>query len=104
MNEEMKAFRIDNGYEEGSIILFAKHRATAQRNGAQEMELEFGEVTCQRKKEYDIHYPKVPIYVLLADGWWWMCDCGNHVTSDDVIEIDEEKEMVYCENCVGTDE
>lgn len=70
MKTDNKAFIIKSRYGDGDIILFDKHRATAQREGASELRLDFQEVSCKRVKQYDKFYPKVPISQLIMDDWW----------------------------------
>ena len=95
----MKAFHIQDRNEDHGLIVFSKHRASAQNDGANELNLEFSEVSCKRKKEYDEFYPTVPISKLLEDGWWWTCGCGEPRWEGDIVKINEDNEAVYCKKC-----
>lgn len=96
---EVKAYRVAEDYDGHALIVFAKHRATAQSDGANELNREFTEVKCHRATEYDQYVEKgyVPVSILLNDGWWQYCLCGEQVNKDSfdygASIVDED---VYC--------
>lgn len=81
----MKAYVVSDD-EYYCSIQFAEHRATAQANGANELNSEFVYVRCRRAPEFDEYAKdrKVPWKVLIEDhGWSQECGhCYGRVYSD----------------------
>lgn len=82
--------------EETGCIVFSQHNIVARREGANELNCEFGEVSCKRAPEFDEYAEigKVPVMALLAAGWWWECqNCSNCVYEDECVI---HNEIAYC--------
>ena len=67
----MKAFVVHDG-DEGWSIQFAEHGVVARRNGAAELDVAFGDVSCRREPGFDSFAAtgEVPAAARLAAGWW----------------------------------
>lgn len=97
----LKAFQVQDNGEGHGCIMFAEHRATAQRNGANELDREFNEVWCRRAPEYDAYAERgsVPKDVLLLSGWWFTCHakgCGRIAHEAEGCEPVVDGDAVYC--------
>lgn len=95
MNQALKKAYSVQGDEHG-VVVFAGHSVVARREGANELNEEFGGVTCKRAPEFDEYAAagKVPVKAMLAAGWWWECQsCGRHVYEDDCCIHDD---VAYC--------
>lgn len=107
----LKAYEVRDDYEGHCVIRFATNSATARREGANELDIEWTSVeSCQRKPEFDQYAPgPVPAQVLIEHGWWFECwHCGRRVTEDlktevwdegldpDEFEVVTDGRAVYC--------
>jgi hypothetical protein len=85
-SKPVKAYQVDDDHSGHSVVVFADRSVVARKRGANELDLEFGEVSsCRRKPQYDAFASQgyVPIDVLIDDGWWFECPhCGHRITSD----------------------
>lgn len=80
--KRLKAYEVRDDYEGHCVIRFAANNATARREGANELDIEWNSVEhCRRKPEFDHYAPgPVPPLVLIEHGWWFECHhCGRHV-------------------------
>lgn len=96
MGETLKAFYVTDEDEKATVV-FAKHNAVARREGGNELDCEWDEVSCRRAKEFDSFAPgPVPKLALLDNGWWMECHgCtrrlqGGYVSDDDGEEHEAE--------------
>ena len=81
----MRAFQVDDEAGAGtSVVVFADHAVVARREGAIELDAEFGEVSCRRAAHFDELAPgPVPREVLWGAGWWFECSkCGQRASED----------------------
>ena len=65
-----KAYSVQ-GDEHGCVV-FAEHNVVARREGANELNIEFGDVeSCRRAPQFDQYADagKVPVQALLDAGW-----------------------------------
>lgn len=89
----LKAYKVHDGYEGYGTVIFAMNSATARREGANELGIEWGEVeSCRRAPEFDQYAPG-PVHplTLIKHGWWIECQhCLRKVSIDmaDELEID----------------
>jgi hypothetical protein len=71
--------------------------------GANELNLEFQDVSCRRAPEFDQYVETgVSLQVLFDHGWWWECGGCRAQTGKDLAGrmIDGE---IYCETCPDPD-
>ena len=75
MHDRMKAFQV-NDAEGHSVVVFAKHNASARREGANELNIGFESVdSCRRAPCFDCYADRgsVPTALLIEHGWWFEC-------------------------------
>lgn len=73
----MKAYIVRESQGDGCCVQFANHDVVARREGANELNTEFGDVECTRYPAFDQYAPHVPDAVLVEHGWWFTCmQCG----------------------------
>lgn len=105
----MKAYLVQCDFldENNATIRFADRNVVARREGANELDVEFQDVTCVRQPGYDEYAPgPVPLSVLVNNGWWQECfgcglrlECGlGHTHDGDEIEVDmvDHGSWLYC--------
>ncbi len=84
---ELKAYEVFDG-DEGWAIVFAEKAVQARRYGANELDIEFGEVDfCRRLKWADRYADvrSVPMSEAIRHGWWTECTCcGQRLHEDEV--------------------
>lgn len=93
----------DEGYEK---IVFHHHALAARRIGAERLGMDFESVEIERKQQYDSYADRsrVPVKVLLDDGWWFECfGCSCRIERDenecnmaDVVIEDDESYKLWC--------
>lgn len=93
----LKAYEVSEPDEGHCAIRFATNNATARREGAAELDIDWeGVESCTRKPEFDQYAPgPVPPLVLIEHGWWFECGyhgCVGRVDADNEQE-DEEGEL-----------
>ena len=89
----LKAYEVREGYEGHCVIRFATNSATARREGAAELYIDWeGVEGCTRKPAFDAYAPGPgPKLVLLEHGWWMECHhCMRRIDLDDDSEEDED--------------
>lgn len=105
MNKPLKAYEVREPDEGNCVIAFATNSATARREGAGELGVEWEEVeSCQRAPWADAYAPgPVPLHATLAAGWWHECGhCGCRFDSEGPCgsEPVERGTSAYCsETC-----
>jgi hypothetical protein len=97
----MKAFTVTDECGDSAAIIFARHAVTARRLGANELNCEFGDVSCHRSPTFDEYVTQgsVPARVLIEDhGWHFTCGyCGHHVDDEHEHAVyDYEAGWPYC--------
>lgn len=94
----LKAYVVSD--DEYQVIEFSEHRATAQRNGANELNTEFQFVTCHRAPQFDSYAEarRVPWRDLIEIyGWTQECSsCCRRVGADDEARVYGDNENVFC--------
>lgn len=83
----LRAYVVQDDSGDGQVCLqFADRNVVARREGANEMDADFGNVTCRRATWADGYAPgPVPLQVCIEVGGWWQecaCGCGRKVSSD----------------------
>ena len=99
----LKAFIVQEDYENTGGVIFAKHAIVARRLGANEYnDGEFGGMTCRRAPGLDKYAPgPVPWVELFNMGWWIDCHgCGQRIAEDETDDNDDPVEFNITE--VGT--
>lgn len=92
----LRAYMVSD--DEHSVIRFAKYSVVARREGANELDVEFGDVRCERAPYADAYTEQrwVPAEVLMANGWWISCGhCGAQVFDDNEDEDGNPKVPVF---------
>lgn len=92
--KKLKAYVVREDGEGNCAVVFATNGATARRNGANELNMEFEEVeSCCREPAFDQYAPgPVPLHATLAAGWWHECThCGVRFDEDDRRYYDDEE-------------
>ena len=83
----MKAYVVREPEEGHCCLVFAATGVAARRLGANELNIDFGEVdSCTRAYWADQYAPgPVPIQALVEHGWWYecMCGCGRRIDNDE---------------------
>lgn len=83
----IKAYTVTDDYEGECVIIFAERSVVARREGANELNAEFGEVTCRRAQWADEYAPgPVPVEAQINRGGFWFecsCGCGRRIDSDE---------------------
>lgn len=95
-NKKSVAWEVTEESEGHGCIVFHHHGLAARRNGANELNSEFENVTSKRAPAFDSYAEKgfVPTKVLIESGWWYSClECGHKVHQDD--EVNEPADYVY---------
>ena len=87
----LKAYYVTDEEEKATVVFATQHRI-ARREGAQEIDCEWGEVTCRRSKEFYSYAPgPVPKLALLDNGWWMECHgCYRRIEGGTVQDLDGE--------------
>ncbi|MCK9394173.1 MAG: hypothetical protein M0Q44_01100 [Methylobacter sp.] len=95
MNKPLKAFEVRDNDEGHCTIQFATNSATARREGASELNVDWESVeSCRRKPEFDSYAPgPVPPLVLIAHGWHFECSECYRQVSDDMGEDLEAEDL-----------
>jgi hypothetical protein len=103
----LKAYEVREADEGRCVVVFATNGATARREGASELNMEFEDVdSCTRAPEFDQYAPgPVPLHATLENGWWHTC-MGCQCTFDidgrrDFDEDDREDEFNHVTDAKG---
>lgn len=91
--KRLKAYMVREPDEGHCVIRFATNNATARREGANELDLEWEDIeSCNRRPEFDCYAPgPVPPLVLIEHGWWFECHhCGRKIDEYMADEIDAD--------------
>lgn len=104
----LKAYMVSDG-DDGASIVFASNNATARREGASELDVDWSEVdSCRRAPQFDAYAPgPVPAAVLIEHGWRYECTrsgCSSWVYSDEEDRCFSTAGDPYCcEACMARD-
>lgn len=93
MDEELKAYEVRYDYDDRAVVVYATNGATARREGAGELGIEFEEVeSCRRAPHLDQYAPgPVPPLTLIEHGWIFECHhCGRNVQLEMEDEIEDD--------------
>ena len=96
-NKQPKAYVVREDHDGGCAIVFATNGATARRQGATELNMEFDEVeSCKREPAFDQYAPgPVPLHATLANGWWHSCNscsCTFDQEGRREYDVDEDRD------------
>ena len=96
--KRLKAYRVSDGNDQ-TVIRFATNNATARREGANEMEVDWTEVDyCSRASQYDEFAPgPVPPLVMIENGWWFECSCCGQTVNEYNDRRVASGQDVYCD-------
>lgn len=90
----LKAFSVMEDFDGHSVIVFAEKAVVARRNGANELNVDFSEVSeCKRLPWADEYAPgPVPVHVKIENGWWYECNCGcgRRIDNDQGVSDNED--------------
>ena len=89
----------DEWSDNGGTIVFAEKNVVARREGSQELDVEFGKVSCKRASQWDKYAGQgVPISVMLADGYAQYCAACESLVHDDQEDkvVDDDMDLAYC--------
>lgn len=91
----LKAYIVSNGDPECDSIQYATTNVAARRQGAAEIDDDFGSVSCKRLHWADEFASKpIPAKAYIDNGWRISCtNCGDYV-SDESYRADEDGEDV----------
>lgn len=83
----LKAYVVQDEYGGGQVcVRFAHRNVVARREGASEIDEEFGDVSCRRAPWADSYAPgPVPLQLCIEAGGWWQecaCGCGRKIDND----------------------
>lgn len=98
MEKPFKAYVVSD--DEESVVRYAQHAIVARRDGAYELDEDFGYVTCRRAPEFDALYPKGPTDLeKFESGWRFECSlcCHGSVYCDTGMYSEGR---YYCEGCI----
>lgn len=107
----IRAFQVQDEYGDGECrIVYAEKNVVARREGAAEMGLDFGGVSCRRAPWADEFAPNGPTpQQCIETGQWWYscaCGCGRHIDNEDGSGIHQDDstenrmQPVYVDGCV----
>ncbi|WP_300750267.1 hypothetical protein [Janthinobacterium sp.] len=91
--KKLKAYEVREPDEGHSCIIFATNNATAHREGANELNVDWeGVEHCRRAAQFDTYAPgPVPSLVLIEHGWWFEChQCGRKIDEYMSCELEHE--------------
>lgn len=91
----MRAYIVREVYGDGCCVRFAAFNVVARREGANELDAEFGAVECSRYPDFDQYAETgVPDPVLVDHGWWFNCmHCGRKICNDPTDDDGESIEL-----------
>lgn len=101
MSKKLKAYQVQEEYgEANAIIIFADKNVVARLEGAEELNAEFGHVSCKRAEWADRYtsHDEIPIKEFLDHDWWFECsNCGSYITKEENLNyfINSEN-MPFC--------
>lgn len=104
----LKAFIVTEPEENIGGVVFATSAIAARRAGASEWnDGELGGMSCRRAAWADKYADSriVPAADMIAEGWWFECNCGHRINLDNLEErglplsgvIGSQNSMIFCE-------
>lgn len=97
--EKMKAYHVGEGSEGEQVITFATNSATARREGGNELDLEFSEVSFCRRAPWADEFADqrfIPAKAYHEQGWWLYCNnCENQLYEDGEDEEGNPLQIAY---------
>jgi hypothetical protein len=97
--ETLKAFHVGEDYEGKQVITFAKTNAQARREGGNELNLTFEEVSFCRRAPWADQYAGqafIPAKAYHDQGWWLYCNnCETELYEDAEDEDGNQLQIVY---------
>jgi hypothetical protein len=101
MADKIKAYEVQDRYgDAGSTIVFDVRAVSARRDGANELSLEFGDVSCRRARWADdlAPGPVSPKVAIKVGGWQYECtaQCGHWVDGETEKPFYEENGNPWC--------
>lgn len=104
-DKPLLAFCVSEDFDGHATIVFSASHVVARRKGADELDSEFGSVSCRRAHWADEFTPgPVPARAMLENGWWFeeCTGCGRYMSGDDLYEGDDDDENPAAIDPVGT--
>jgi len=95
----LKAYQVGEDGEGSEVIVFATNSATARREGGNELNLTFEEVSHCRRAPWADQFagqPFIPAEAYHANGWWLFCaSCDTRLFDDAEDDDGNPLQMVY---------
>lgn len=90
MTATLKAYEVRDNYEGHCVIEYATNNATARREGACALDIDWESVeSCRRAPQFDEFAPgPVPPLLLLQSGWWFGC---SHCVKKVSLNLDDDE-------------
>jgi hypothetical protein len=105
--ENLKAYHVGEDSEGGQVITFAKSNAQARREGGNELDLTFEEVSFCRRASWADEFAgqlHIPAKVYHDQGWWVYCNnCETQLYVDaedddgNPLQIAYDGRHAYCD-------
>lgn len=101
MAEKIKAYAVQDKYgDAGAVIVFDVRAVSARRDGAGQLDCEFGDVSCRRARWADNYAPgPVPPKVAIEEGGWrYECasSCGEWVDDETEKPFYDQHGQPWC--------
>lgn len=97
--ENLKAFHVGEGSEGEQVITFAPNNAQARREGGNELDLPFEEVSFCRRAPWADEFagqPFIPAKAYHDQGWWLYCNnCEKQLYEDAEDDDGNPLQIVY---------
>ena len=100
---ELKAYHIQDNHEGSAVVIFANKNVVARREGANELNVEFADVSCHRLPWADKYgsVDEIPTTEFLEHGHYAVCPyCEKYISEDDKYITDKANNALFCsESC-----
>jgi hypothetical protein len=97
--ENLKAYHVGEGSEGEQVVTFASSSAQARREGGNELDLTFEEVSFCRRAPWADEFagqPFIPAKAYHEQGWWLYCNnCENQLYEDAEDDDGNPLQIVY---------
>lgn len=113
--KNLKAYHVGEGSDGEQVVMFATNNAQARREGGNELNLTFEEVSFCRRAQWADEFagqPFIPAQAYHDQGWWLYCNnCEKQLYEDaedddgNLLEIVYAGRHAYCDqDCKGSRE
>lgn len=89
-----KAFKVEDDWgDNGAVIVWARNYFEAKREGAQALDMEYGDVECERFPKLD-GFTGDLLQWMLDEGWYFSCqECEARCYSENIVRRSDD---VFC--------